>query len=53
MFCVNDFGGGGRYCPDVPKAYYTHFIVYIVFIAPNCACVNRELYLEAVYALDL
>ena len=28
---MSDFGGGGRYCPDVPKVYYTHFNAYSVF----------------------
>jgi len=31
MFCVNDFGGGGRYCPDVLNVYSSHFNVYSVF----------------------
>ncbi len=31
MFCVNDFGGGGRYCPDVLNVYSSHFNVYNVF----------------------
>ena len=28
---MSEFGGGGRYCPDVPKVYYTHFNAYSVF----------------------